>query len=184
MRNGASPSRIFSALALEKKIKYAFVASVVLLVSGAVRAEMGCPPGLFPNTFGAPGGGCIPYNENVPQAPQVPQVRWANRWGALAVATTNSGAGGSVLGVSQGMKSEGKAEKKALSHCRDQGGLDCKLDLTYRNQCAVVVWGGKVTFRREHQPLRKMMGMRGCMADGDANCVLYYSACSRAERTQ
>ena len=155
-------------------------------MSGLSWAEGGsCPPGYYPQS--APGVvGCAPmpgYESNNTDAQKYstePPARWADTWGAISV----DGISGS-LGAVVGFPNEKEAQQAALNKCRTNGGNDCNLDLTYHNQCAVMILGSKkyntasaATVGRATQ-----IGMETCNA-ADTSCRVYYSGCSAAQRVQ
>jgi len=163
------------------------IARLILLVgffmSFPVSAEEGCPPGLFPNTSGAAGGGCVLFQSSgaptsATLGAPVPTVRWASRWGAIAIDLTNSGVGTSV-----GMKSKRKAEKAALLDCQNKGGNACQISLAYHDQCAVIAWGDAYVSMSGSPTIEgaASRSLAECEQQTD-NCRVYYSDCSYPER--
>lgn len=69
-----------------------------------------------------------------------------SRWGAIAIdfAPTNAG-----IGVSTAAGSKRQAKKEALADCQAKGGKDCRINLIYGNQCAVVIAGIKYARAQE-----------------------------------
>lgn len=109
-----------------------------------------------------------------PVAPQ-PTGWWATTWGAIAPSPV-----GGVLGVAVGASSEEEARRLALADCEAKGGGSCETEFAYHNQCAVMVLGqknyhivgaGSVAQASEY-------GIEVCEERGDANCNVYYSACT------
>jgi hypothetical protein len=158
----------------------------LLSVSGLSLGEGGsCPPGYYPQS--APGVvGCAPIpgyesnNTDTQKSSTDLPVRWADTWGAISV----DGSSGS-LGAVVGFSSEKEAQQAALNKCRANGGGDCNIDLTYHNQCAVMILGSKkyntasaATVERATQ-----LGMETCNS-ADTSCRVYYSGCSAAQRIQ
>ncbi len=152
---------------------------------GPVWAQ-NCPEGI--PSAGNPA--CIPPDrENSPyyqghggsnQAAVPPLMKWADRWGAIATDGPSAS-----LGTAVGMSSKRKAEKIALTQCRAKGGANCKVDLAYYNQCAVLVSGdskyliqGAATIDEASE-----IAVRRCNAE-DVNCRVHYDDCSMAERIQ
>ncbi len=142
-----------------------------------------CPAGIPP---GVPG--CIPpdnpasplYRSGQSAQPAAPRIIWADRWGAIATDGPSAS-----LGTAIGMRSKRQAEKIALAQCRVKGGGDCKVDLTYYNQCAVLITGdikyltqGAATIEEASR-----VGIQRCRK-ADKNCRVYYADCSMAERIQ
>src|SRR3546814_4114213 len=66
--------------------------------------------------------------------PAVPQVKWADSWGAIAIDDIRGEAG-----IVTGFPSKRKAKKAAIEECRKRGGEDCSISIIYTNQCAAVV---------------------------------------------
>lgn len=161
------------------KIRLLFVAALCL-PAGWVLAEGGCPAGQTPAQFGS-NVGCIPGgNDVVEEYPQQMQTRpqqsgrWEKTWGAIATSTTRG-----VLGTVTGAYSEKEAERLAFADCRSQGGEACRVDLTYRNQCAVMVVG-KTQLELAGAPSIEEAtedAFGACKAKGDI-CEVYYSACT------
>lgn len=155
---------------------------MLLTTSGFVYAEHGCQDGYIPVYQGGQQVCVADYNlpswgdqDSGPAVPSAP--RWADRWGAIA---TGSGA---KLGVVVDMTSERRAKNAALKECKKNGGTDCKLDLSYHNQCAVLVTGDRI-YNTAHAATideAAALGIAGCEKE-DVNCRVYYSACSLAER--
>lgn len=148
------------------------------------HAEDGCPPGMVPE--GGPGvSSCRPipgYDQSSGQSQQS-AIRWASRWGAIVI---DDGATNVGLGVATGMSSKQKAEDTALIDCRTKGGSDCKISLTYSNQCAVLIAGIHYARGQAASTINEAsaLGLKECNAAGVPGCVVYYSACSAAERVQ
>lgn len=155
----------------------------LLGLSSAVYAEGGnCPTGYYP-VGGQGASGCAPipgYPDSESNSEPRTSPVWETRWGAISV----DGSSGS-LGAVVGLSSEKKAQQAALNKCRTNGGGNCSVDLTYHNQCAVMILGSKkyntasaATVERATQ-----LGMETCSAV-DTSCRVYYSGCSAAQRIQ
>ena len=148
-----------------------------LLGSGLAHAEGGCPPGMYPFQF-APNqpSSCapIPGNGNQ-QAPQQLAPQWERRWGAITTDAPNA-----VIGVAVDRRSEGEASQAAIRDCQRQGGVNCKIDVTYDNQCAVLVVGSKTYNTPNAATIQKAteLGMKTCRSEGNPDCRVLYSACS------
>jgi len=99
-------------------------------------AEGGCPPGSYP--IGGQGvQGCAPIpgagggvSQQSPSPPPRPLGEWIRTWGGVAVSPTTSDAG-----VSTGQLSKKAAERDAMAKCADSGARECKVSVTYFNQC-------------------------------------------------
>lgn len=121
--------------------------SLFLLLGAAVPAyaEDGCPDGMRPNPTptGTPGANqCVPGSSGggwppVDSTPRGPKVY--NGYGALAFAQTSVAVGASDKQDLFGSKRQ--AERSALKSCKANGGTDCKIVLSFVNECAVAVLG-------------------------------------------
>ena len=149
---------------------------IMFSFSGLVHAEGGtCPPGFYPvNSPGVMGCAPIPNNDrtSAQTAPAAP--RWKTTWGAFATDGPSA-----ALGASVGMPNKRKAEKFALAQCREKGGKNCEIDMTFYNQCAVLVTGDRV-YNTSHAATveeASRLGIAECERE-DVNCRVYYSDCS------
>lgn len=152
-----------------------------LVASGAAQAQVVCPPGMEQYRTGSENDGfgvalCGPIRERE-QAQEPEQSYWATRWGAIA---TDGPAG--AFGAVEGMSSERKARKAALTSCKETGGQKCKVDMTYSNQCAVTVVGKKTHLSQGAATVEDAtdIGLRRCR-EVDDDCRVYYAACSLPE---
>lgn len=135
-----------------------------------------CPPGIPNNP------GCIPpdvFYGSAPNTdpPPLPSDRWVTRWAAIAVGDTDSGGG---FGASRAMPSKRKAQKEALSLCKQSGGgKECKIFLVYHNQCGAVVWGDTYFHlaRASKKDEAESLAAAGCAEKTD-NCKIFYSDCT------
>lgn len=101
---------------------------------------------------------------------------WETRWGAIA----RGKAGG--WGAVSDMLSEQSAAKAALSQCKstaDTKDAECKISITYYNQCAVYVWGssGGVSSSAVDVATAGKQAMERC-SETSSDCEILYSACS------
>lgn len=147
------------------------------------HAEQGCPPGMLPAS-GTNINSCVPAPGSPDQSQQQNQALpsqpvWASRWGAIATYAPTG-----ILGTSRDEISEEQAKRTALADCKARGGVSCKIDITYGNQCAAVVVGDKGynVNPGATQNLAIELGMKICAEDGGKGCHAYYSACSPAVR--
>ncbi|HDR9049340.1 MULTISPECIES: DUF4189 domain-containing protein [Burkholderia] len=159
------------------------VLSFVLCHHLPARAQVACPPGMIPYGTGTNQSVCgeDPSYQS-PSTPPPPLVKWAERWGAIA---TYEPAG--ILGQAAGMTSKSDAINTAMSECQKRGGgSNCKLDIWYSNQCVAMVVSDKGynTSTGMTTDLATQKGMKTCIASGDPNCHVYYTACSMPERIQ
>ncbi|MGJ7490474.1 DUF4189 domain-containing protein [Variovorax sp. ZT4R33] len=139
-------------------------------------AYANCPPGSYlisnpTNTYCLPD----PNYRSPQQALQQPVEQWERRWGAIA---TDGPRG--AMGVVTDKRSEREASQIAMQDCRAKGGVDCKVDAAYDNQCAAVVVGdgGYNVSSRPTADQAITTGMKTCRDAGRSNCHVYYSACS------
>ncbi|PBP86167.1 hypothetical protein CCL22_02315, partial [Pseudomonas syringae] len=94
-------------------------------------AQTACPGGVAP---GSPQCGPDSGTSRADSAPARPTGEWIKTWGAIAHSRTTGEPGSAV-----GKLSEGEAEQAALRQCAIEGTSDCKVSLTYYNQCAALV---------------------------------------------
>lgn len=164
---------------------FLLVALFAVFPAEQTKAENGCPTGMTPNgaPSGTPGANqCIPIPGygGPSNAPQAPTGYWATRWGAFADDHETG-----KVGIAGSKSSEGKAKKAAIAHCRDKGGVDCKLQLTFYNQCAVAVAGeyGDGTWYRLFQSAGSLeqaseLAKDKCEKQGAKGCRVFFSDCS------
>jgi hypothetical protein len=167
------------------------LASLLLLLSGMVHAEGICPPGMYStNPPGMPGPiSCAPipsYAQNpgqqaAPQIPQQPPERWQDHFGAIAT-DTHVGA----LGAATNLVNQDNAATTAIADCRSKGGLACKIEIVYRNECAAMIVGhpGYAIATGTIMSEAAQKGMKMCTESGNTSCHVYYSACSLPVRIQ
>ena len=77
-----------------------------------------------------------------------------DRWGAIAV--------DSVTGktASRAARRPARRPKKRAGNMRPKGGGDCKVNLSYANQCGVIAWGNNRTSARFAATLEEASGWR------------------------
>lgn len=159
---------------------------VVVAFSGLAFAEGGCPTGYtpMPQQYQDPASGtlqmrttCVPGASAAVSA--APSVRWIDRWGAVA---TDGPKG--ILGIANGATSERSAVKSAMKDCKEKGG-NCRLQLAYRNQCAVLVSGDRqfLVQGAENIEIATNVALKKCATD-DVNCRVHYSGCSYPEKVR
>jgi len=135
------------------------------------------------------GGQCIPPDALEPQGdrnqqkkqPQPPRAVWADRWGAIAEDPQASAVGTVIQ-----QESESKAREAALSICTQHGGRNCKIALTYYNQCAAVAVDEENLAVHTHaatQEKAEQLALNGFSGGGHTTKIVY-SACSYAQRVQ
>lgn len=138
-----------------------------------------CAPGIP----GAGNPGCIPptqpgspYNQggDAPVVNAPPAVHWVGGWGAIAMDGENRG------GTVEDRDTKSEAESIALDMCRRNGGSNCKVLVTFNNQCAAMVQeagGGTVhgnTGATQERAERRALD--GCKSG--TTCHVIYSKCS------
>lgn len=160
--------------------------ALLLLSMSVAQAEGGCPPGHYPysigNAHGQPGPqGCAPIpgynNQPQPQSRQSspPPPQWVDYWGAIATAPDQG-----VIGVSTNLSSDSEAKHAALSDCHSKGGLNCKIGLSYRNQCIAFI-GAHLGYGLDVGPTPTAASektLKDCTDSGLTNCHVIYTGCS------
>jgi Domain of unknown function (DUF4189) len=167
------------------KIKL-FLLLCLLMFSQACFANNGCPSGYYFTGRMIQGQG-VSYPECAPdqqaqaptqQQPPAPRGHWETRWGAIAIDNIKGRLGGVT-----GHKSRSSATKAAMAECYVQGGgKDCKVKLTYYNQCAAVAWGEEsyVAAGRDLLEEADRFATESC-SKATPNCQVVYNACSNAQ---
>lgn len=161
---------------------------LLLLAANTVYAEGNCPPGYYPT--GAPQGqagpqGCAPIpghnNQQQSQEPSPPPPKWATRWGAIATDFSHNAAGASFNQLSKG-----EAILSAIDNCRENGGILCKIEITYFNQCVAMLGGkdGHVSYGAPTIEEAIRLSKKSCTDAGDTTCQVLYTSCSLPERIQ
>lgn len=111
------------------------VVSIVFSVTAS--AEQGCPPGQFP--IGGQGvAACAPIPQGDSQQPAPaprPLGKWIKTWGAIAMGSLGLERN---YGVTTGKLSKAEAESDALARCAKHGEKNCKIGLSYFNQCVAI----------------------------------------------
>lgn len=106
----------------------------------------------------------------------MPQAHWLDRSGAIA-----GDAAAGILAFSESASSERSSTNEALSKCKAQGGRDCRIFISYTNQCAAFVVGDNTAISYSAGTTEKAAaaGMEYCTTTKqDSNCRIYYSGCS------
>jgi hypothetical protein len=154
----------------------------LMLVSTQAFAEGGCPDGMLPTHSGdGQFVGCAPAPSSGGGASTVysgPQ--WAKRWGAIAVDRVDGKFGGV-----DGLGSKRSAQKAAIADCKKNGGIKCKVELAYYNQCGVLAWGDNYFLSAGgpdiNETSRRAVNLCGAKTP---NCKPYYAGCSYPERVR
>lgn len=97
-----------------------------------------------------------------------------SRWGAIAL-------GGNGFGATRGRPDEASATSGALRQCEESGGAgECRIRLTYRNQCAAYASGDNrevgVAYAGTIEKASKL-AQHSC-SEATGNCRIQYAACS------
>lgn len=96
------------------------------------------------------------------------------RWGSIAL-------GGNGFGATRGRASEEVAVSGAMRQCEESGGAgECRIRLSYRNQCAAYATGGNRKVGIAYAAGLAMAGkfaLRRC-AETARHCQIQYAACS------
>lgn len=160
----------------------------LLGVGSAAHAEGGtCPPGYYPQ--GGQGSmGCAPipnYQGGTSRHPRTerPQGHWELTWGAIAMDDSGD------VGVTIGKFSEDEAKRDALARCGTWGAKKCKVEMTYENQCAVIVKpmrdgeisaGTAVVQGGPSIEIATRLAVSACVKhNGTEECKLIYSDCTK-----
>ena len=158
-----------------------------LLCSGLALAEGNCPPGFYP--IGGQGvQGCAPIpgaqstgaGAPVVDAPRVPTGRWHDSWGALAASPSTAWAGAAT-----GESNKQRAESIALEKCREHGPTDCRVMMSYYNQCAAWVvpkskkGGGSGIGRGPTIERAIAQANKICTDPSGAGCEAVYTDCTK-----
>jgi hypothetical protein len=125
-------------------------------------------------TQGGQGVASVPLCQSADQqqASAPPSLKWESRWGAVATDASH-GALGSVTDI----PNQRAAEKGAIDDCKAKGGVNCTIQLPYKNACTALVVGDTkfiVTVDKTAEIAGKQ-GIDGCSKDS-ANCHVYFTA--------
>jgi hypothetical protein len=155
-----------------------FVASLSVMAFGA-RAQ--CATGV--NTGG---GNCVPpdapgmpdYRPPENAAPAQPPPVWEDSWGAIVL-----DAKGGAKGVATDKRSKDEAIGVAMAECQASGAANCKVELTYHNQCAAVAWGdASLGVANNPSAEGASTAAKDACSRGGTGCKTVYTACSTARR--
>ncbi|UHQ23839.1 DUF4189 domain-containing protein [Lysobacter sp. 5GHs7-4] len=158
------------------------VLASMLALARPAAAEDGCPAGFIPNAAGTPNVQCIPAGGSGYSGPF---ETWERRWGAFTSDVVTG-----KIGVATAMTSKRKAEKEAMRDCQVRGGTQCKLLLTFTNQCAAIASGKEAagTYAISagggvNATVAKQVALRECGQRAES-CEIFLTECSYAEQVQ
>ncbi|MEA9587065.1 MULTISPECIES: DUF4189 domain-containing protein [Xanthomonas] len=110
---------------------FALLAFSIFPISTHVFAQ-GCPVGQYQiGGQGAVACAPLPQGGSIQQEPRA-SGKWIKTWGAIATD------GADNLGVSTGKLKKTEAEQDALQKCEGASKSPCRINLSYKNQCAAV----------------------------------------------
>ncbi|WP_080274821.1 DUF4189 domain-containing protein [Pseudomonas syringae] len=104
----------------------------------SVQAEQGCPPGQYQiGGQGAVACAPIPQENSGQQQPVAPRPtgEWIETWGAIAMGSIDAT---TSFGVTTGKLSKSEAEEDSLRRCASHGEDNCKVLISYHNQCVAL----------------------------------------------
>ncbi|CAM4393416.1 DUF4189 domain-containing protein [Acinetobacter dispersus] len=171
---------------MKKYIKHLIGLVVLLGLSCSVYAEGGCPNGMTPVNNGQnwtciSGGNDTPLQqEQTPLPPPKPTGYWLKTWGAIA-SDEYTGDAGTITGKSK----KQEAETEALKRCSKVGSRNCRILLTYENQCAASAWGSgyMVSVSAPSIEQAESLALKGCSRKS-SECKIVYSDCTKPEFIQ
>lgn len=143
------------------------------IISATAVGQTRCPIGVQAGNIQ-----CIPDDPpaEVNAAPR-PTGEWIKTWGAIASSENGD------IGSSTGKFSKKDAEAEAIKICADFGNSDCKVNMTYKNQCVAVVQaakgrtGGKI-ITAETADIAKRTALQECQEDSGAQCFVRGTDCT------
>lgn len=133
------------------------------------------------------GGNCVPPDAagmpdyRAPNAEtNAPAPTWKDSWGAIALDTVDG-----AKGVSTNAETKRDAVRAAMDECIASGTAHCKVELTYRNQCAAVAWGEHAYGIGNNPTLEgaSRNALNACSQEGPG-CSVVYTACSMQRRVR
>ena len=79
-------------------------------------------------------------------------------------------------GVAGSKATRQKAEEAALAICAQKGGGDCKVNLSYANQCGVIAWGNNRTSARFAATLEEAsrLALNECAQVSGGTCEVFF----------
>lgn len=151
-----------------------------LSLSSYFAAAQSCPAGI--PSAGNPA--CIPpsvpgspyYTPPSARSSRPPEGRWLDVWGAIVMDGVDS-----VVGITDDDSSEEAAVQHASRRCMAGGGKQCRLLITFSNQCVAMAWppsGGTPTAATG--PLLqqvKKQAIDACKDSAGKACYVSYASC-------
>jgi len=152
-----------------------FLILLSLTLSGVAWGQTACPQGVSP---GDPRCGPSSGVSGIDMTPPPKGPHWQLTWGAIATSTT------AELGATVGHFSRGKAKREAMAICSEKGAKKCRVELAYKNQCAVVAWpsipgGGVAVQGGPSIEKATQIALQRCAASGGGGCKIAYADCTR-----
>jgi len=154
--------------------------TTLVAVTPGVMAEGRCPPGHYP--IGGQGvEGCAPMGgSNYTSGSSGylrPSGRWKLTWGGVAAAKNG------VVGLLGGARSRRLAEEGAMSVCREEGGEECNVVMSYKNACVAGAKsaGGEVNDSYVTGPSVEVAASRAlsrCNSIGGVDCETFLTGCT------
>ena len=152
---------------------------LVGLSSGDAWAEGNCPAGFYPiGGQGVQGCAPIPGGSGGGGSPSAPAGEWMTRWGAIAESVSST-----LVGTSMGQATKQEAERLSIARCQAEGARDCRVSISYYNQCVAYVvpssgrGKGSITSAVDKATAIKLAKEKCTDARGEA-CAVAYSECS------
>jgi hypothetical protein len=121
-------------------MKFGWILGVIFsCVAGSSLAEQGCPSGQIPAQANGNIASCGPipdgyYQQQGPVAPR-PSGEWIKTWGAISMGSIDDT---TSFGVTTGKLSKLDAEEDSLRRCASHGEDNCKVLISYHNQCVAI----------------------------------------------
>lgn len=152
-------------------MRSALLPAIVAIISS--NTLLACPIGTVP-LRGNGWEGCAPANESSQSSGQ----RWRTQWGSIAIDGSKD-----VVAASTQSRTKKISEKLALEECRQKGGDNCRIDLSYFNQCAAVI-ASPTSFYTQSAVTEDAAIERGLnrCRQSEHDCEVRYSACSLPSR--
>ncbi|WP_083468394.1 DUF4189 domain-containing protein [Stenotrophomonas pictorum] len=156
------------------------IIALLTLFPGQVSAEGGCPPGSYP--IGGQGvQGCAPIPASGSGVGESrPSGRWIKTWGAISMASNGK------VGIAWGLRRKRDAINDAVQRCENQGASDCRVLLSYKNQCAAIatsVIGVQKTGYASSETVgaASVLARQFCSDEGGTECEVVHANCTEPQ---